>query len=222
MAVTVKNLSGVRRASASLAVDLSLRIKEDILTGALKDGSKLTEQTVCDKYRVSRTPVREALAKLEVEGLIETIPNRGAFVRGLSAQDLEDIFTLRRIYEVQAVTWAVERITDEEMDELEENFEFMEFYTMKGDVEKMLNINRSFHRMIYRAAHNRMLMQLLSSYQSYVRHDPGSLAEETDYLATVLEEHRQIFLAIRARDKEAAAHAMGVHLDHSAIRHREK
>jgi DNA-binding GntR family transcriptional regulator len=81
MAVTIKSLSGIKQTNASLSEDLAARIREDILSGKLTDGSKLTEQTICDKYKVSRTPVREALSKLEVEGLIENIPNRGAFIR---------------------------------------------------------------------------------------------------------------------------------------------
>jgi GntR family transcriptional regulator, rspAB operon transcriptional repressor len=92
-----------------------------------------------------------------MEGLVEMIPNRGAYVLGLSARDMDDMFILRKIYEVQAVRWAIERITDEEMAQLEETFDFMEFYTMKNDVEKMLNINVNFHQTIYKASHNRML-----------------------------------------------------------------
>ena len=221
-AVTVKGLSGIKQASSSLSEDLAGRIRDDILSGKLPNGSKLTEQTVCDKYKVSRTPVREALSKLEVEGLVENIPNRGAFIRGLSAQDVSDIMTMRKIYEIQAVRWAVERITDDELDELEENFEFMEFYTMKNDIDKMLNINRSFHQMIYRASHNRMLAQLLSSYQNYIRHDSASLARADDYLQTVLDEHRQIFLAIVSRDQEAAVAPMESHMDNSIRRHKDK
>lgn len=218
-AVTVKGLTGIKQTATSLPEDLAARIRDDILSGRLQDGSKLTEQTICDKYKVSRTPVREALSKLEVEGLVESIPNRGAFVRALSEQDIADIMTMRKIYEIQAVRWAVERITDEELDELEENFEFMEFYTMKNDIDKMLNINRSFHRMIYSASHNRMLAQLLSAYQNYIRHDTTQLSQTEDYLRTVLEEHRQIFLAILSRDQEAAVAAMEEHMNNSIRRH---
>ena len=222
MAVTIKGLSGIKQTASSLSDDLAARIRDDILSGRLHDGSKLTEQTICDKYKVSRTPVREALSKLEVEGLIENIPNRGAFVRGLSEQDIADIMTLRKIYEIQAIRWAVQRITEEEMDELEENFDFMEFYTLKNDIDKMLNINRSFHQMIYRASHNRMLAQLLSSYQTYIRHDASALSHTEDYLNTVLEEHKQIFLAIRERNEEAAVAAMEAHMNNSIRRHSEK
>ena len=125
--------------NAPLSSVLFSRIQKDILTGDIRPGEKLTEQRICDRYKVSRTPVREALRQLEKESLIENIPNRGAFVIGFTNQDIIDMFELRSTYEVQAVRWAVERITDDEMEALEETFEFMEFYTMKKDIEKMLD-----------------------------------------------------------------------------------
>jgi DNA-binding GntR family transcriptional regulator len=220
MPVTKKDLTGVKQAAAPLSTDLFQRIKEDILSGKLKKDQKLIEQAICNEYKVSRTPVREALLQLEMEGLVVTVPNRGAFVAGMSAQELEDMFTLRRIYEIQAVRWAVERITDEEMDALEETFEFMEFYTMKGDVDKMLNINVNFHQTIYRASHNRMLQHLLSSFQAYIRHRAQDIPQKEEYLGQVLEEHRRIFQAFRDRDVEAGARAMEIHMDNSRRRHR--
>jgi len=150
--------------------NLFSKLQKDILQGKMRAGEKLTEQSICDKYKVSRTPVREALRQLEMEGLIETIPNRGAFVIGFSSQDMADMYELRKAYEVQAVKWAIERITDEEMEDLEETFEFMEFYTQKNDIDKMLNINTGFHQLIYTASHNRMLQHVLSSYQIYIKH----------------------------------------------------
>lgn len=219
MAVTVRNLSGVQRTSVSLSTDLSMRLKEDILSGRLRKNQKLTEQSICDNYQVSRTPVREALVQLEMEGLVESIPNRGSFVVGLSQQDMLDILTLRKIYEVQATSWAIERITEDELDQLEENFEFMEFYTMKEDVDKMLNINQNFHQMIYTASHNRMLMQMLSSYQVYLQYARKKAPREENYLAIVLEEHRKIFEAFKEKDPQAGAAAMAAHMDHSARRY---
>lgn len=220
MAVTVRNLSGVKTANVSLSADLSIRLKEDILSGKLKKDQKLTEQVICEEYKVSRTPVREALVALESEGLIETIPNRGAFVVGLSEQDMEDIFTLRKIYEVQATKWAIERITDEEMESLEENFDFMEFYTMKNDINKMLNINVNFHQMIYKASHNRLLQHLLSSYQIYVKHTKAVAMKKEHYLETILAEHRAIFQAFKDKDVEAGAIAMMAHMENSKDRHK--
>lgn len=220
MPITKNDLTGVKTTAAPLSTDLFNRIKEDILSGELKKDQKLIEQSICDEYKVSRTPVREALLQLEMEGLVEMIPNRGAYVLGLSARDMDDMFILRKIYEVQAVRWAIDRITDEEMAQLEETFDFMEFYTMKNDVEKMLNINVNFHQTIYQASHNRMLQHLLASYQAYIRHGSRQFDEKEEYLETVLKEHRDIFQAFINKDVEAGVLAMEVHMDHSKARHR--
>lgn len=205
--------------NAPLSSLLFRQIQKDILTGELKTGEKLTEQHICDRYKVSRTPVREALRQLEKESLIENIPNRGAFVIGLSNQDIIDMFDLRASYEVLAVKWAIKRMSDEELEAFEETFEFMEFYTMKKDIEKMLNININFHKNLHRATHNRMIQQTLSSYQLYVKYTNRSRYEKPDeYLSTVLEEHRKIFEAVKNRDIEAGMKAMQEHMDKSKER----
>ena len=206
------------KANVPISSNLYSQLQRDILTGKLKNGQKLTEQVICEEYNVSRTPVREALRQLESEGLVENILNRGSFVVGLSRQDFEDMFELRKIYEIQAVKWAIERITEEEMDALDETFEFMEFYTLRNDIDKMLTINEGFHQIIYEASHNRMLQQLLSSYQTYLKYLRKDEEYPDDYLATVLEEHRQIFKAFIERDVEAGAEAMERHIGNSRNR----
>lgn len=204
--------------NAPLSNSLLGKLQKDILTGKLKPGDKLTEQELCKAYGVSRTPVREALRQLEADGLVENILNRGAFVVGMSEQDYEDMFELRKAYEVQAVKWAIERITEEEMDRLEETFEFMEFYTLRNDIDKMLTINSGFHQVIYEASHNRMLKKLLSSYQNYLKYKGMQSAYDDNYLTTVLEEHRAIFKAFKDKDVKAGALAMEMHIDRARER----
>ena len=204
--------------NAPLSNSLLGKLQKDILTGKLKPGDKLTEQELCKAYGVSRTPVREALRQLEADGLVENILNRGAFVVGMSEQDYEDMFELRKAYEVQAVKWAIERITEEEMDRLEETFEFMEFYTLRNDIDKMLTINSGFHQVIYEASHNRMLKKLLSSYQNYLKYKVIESAYDDDYLTTVLEEHRAIFKAFKDKDVKAGTLAMEMHIDRARER----
>lgn len=204
--------------NAPMSTSLLAKLQRDILTGKLKPGQKLTEQEICKEYQVSRTPVREALRQLEADGLVENILNRGAFVIGMSKQDFEDMFEMRRAYEVQAVRWAIQRITDEEMDKLEETFEFMEFYTMRRDVEKMLVINAGFHQVIYEASHNRMLRKQLSSYQNYLKYKGSEAVYDDDYLPTVLEEHRAIFKAFVDKDEKAGAEAMDRHINRARER----
>lgn len=204
--------------NAPLSNSLLNKLQKDILTGKLKAGEKLTEQELCKTYGVSRTPVREALRQLETDGLVENILNRGAFVVGMSEQDYEDMFELRKAYEIQAVKWAIERITEEEMEKLEETFEFMEFYTLRNDVEKMLTINSGFHQVIYEASHNRMLKKLLSSYQTFLKYKGTDKVRGEDYLQTVLEEHRAIFKAFKDKDVKAGAEAMERHISGAKTR----
>ncbi len=208
-----------KQSNMPICSSLFSELQRDILQGRMKPGEKLTEQRICSEYKVSRTPVREALKQLEMEGLIETIPNRGAFVVGFSEQDIRDIYELRKIYEMQAVRWAIERITDDEFDALEETFEFMEFYTMKKDLEKMLNINTGFHQLIYTGAHNRLLEHMLSSYQVYLKLSANPKIYDSDtYLSDVFEEHKAIFDAFKNKDSEAGVRAMEIHMDNSMAR----
>ncbi|MCL1983266.1 MAG: GntR family transcriptional regulator [Clostridiales bacterium] len=202
-----------------LSTDLFSGLRKDILQGKYPKGHKLTEQQICSEHMISRTPVREALRRLEAEGLIETVPNRGAFVLGLSGQDVRDIFCLRRPYEIQAVKWAVERITDDELDALEETFEFMEFYTQKGDLDKMLNINTSFHQLIYASSHNRMLQATLSSYQQYTAYALKAPSTTHENLPLLLAEHGDIFWALKNRDLAAGVGAMERHMDNAIARY---
>lgn len=201
-----------------LSTDLYSNLRKDILQGKYQSGYKLTEQAICDEYHISRTPVREAFKQLETEGLIETIPNRGAFVRSLSLQDIKDIYEMRKAYEILAVQWAIQRITKEELEKLEEAFEFMEFYTQKRDIEKMLNINMNFHELIYSASKNKMLKQVLSTLHIYIKHSRESQTYEDDYLDTVLLEHREIYEAFRDKDVKKGTSAIAKHLDNAKNR----
>ena len=203
---------------APVSTGLLARMQEDILTGEMKPGEKIIEQKLCEKYGASRTPVREALKQLEADGLVEYILNRGYFVIGMSDQDFEDMFDLRRAYEIQAVQWAIERITEEEMEALEETFNFMEFYTMRKDTEKMLVINAGFHQIIYEASKNRMLQKLLTSYQSRLRYKNPEVVYEDNYLSMVLEEHRAIFKAFKDNDPREGGRAMEVHINRAKER----
>ncbi|WP_281522449.1 GntR family transcriptional regulator [Mogibacterium timidum] len=201
-----------------LSNTLFVQIQKDILSGKLPANSKLTEQAVCKQYDVSRTPVREAFRQLESDGLIENIPNRGAYVIGLSSRDISDLFDLRRTFEVKAVEWAIERMDDSEIDTLRENIEFMEFYTLKADVEKVLQFNSAFHNIIYKGTKNRMLYQTLSSYQTYLKHSAPAKTFNDGYLRIILDEHKTIFEAFETKNPAAGKNAMDYHMQQSKLR----
>lgn len=204
--------------SPSLSYSLFSRLREDILNGKLPDGEKLTEQKICEEYHVSRTPVREAFKQLELEGLLSNIPNRGAFISSFSPRDIDDLYELRKSGEILAVQWGIARITPEELEELKEAYEFMEFYTLRRDYTKMLNMNAKFHDMIYTASHNRFLAQTLPLYQLYVK-QMSALGNYNDQdLIKVLAEHKDIVDAFINKDVSKGIAVMGMHLDNARKR----
>lgn len=201
-----------------LSAGLYSELQRDILSGTIPNGSKLTEQAVCKRYNVSRTPVREAFRQLEADGLIENVPNRGAFVTGLTKRDISDLFDLRGLFEVQAVEWAIKRMTSEDIDALSETVEFMEFYTLKDDVEKVLTFNSQFHGIIYAGTKDRMIQKTLSIYQTYLKHSAPAKTYTGDYLRTILEEHKAIFEAVESKNPAAGRKAMDYHMEQSKLR----
>lgn len=205
-------------AGLPLAINIFIKLREAILRGKLQNGEKLTEQRICNEYNVSRTPVREAFRLLEQEGLITMIPNRGAFVTGFSEQDVADMYDMRKEYEMLAFEWAVERITPEEFAEIKNAYELMEFYTHKGEYEKSSEQNVLFHELIYRASHNRLLTQILTSYQYYTKQIRYSEESKYNHMEEVLEEHYEILQALETRDVERGVAIVKKHLEGSKMR----
>ena len=212
----------IESSAQPLSANLFQIIQKDILSGDIPAGSKLTEQTLCKKYNVSRTPLREAFRQLEADGLIKTIPNRGAYVIGLSNRDISDLFDMRYLFEIQAVEWAIKRMTDEEIDELRETIEFMEFYTLKDDTDKVMQFNSQFHNLIYKGTKDLILQRTLATYQTYLKHSAPSKSYSDDYLKTILEEHKTIFAAFETRNVAAGRKAMEHHMNQSKMRRMAK
>ena len=201
-----------------LSTDLAGKLRIEILSERMHPGDKLTEQAVCEQFGVSRTPVRESLKNLEAEGLIEMIPNRGAFVVGISKDDMRDLYIVRLQSEMQAVRWAIIRRTKEDMDAIEESLDFMRFYTERSDAKRMRSINAGFHKRIAAASRNRFLTDCLARIQEYTRYSIHVLpARETD-LPAILREHKAIFSAFKATDPDAGAAAMKKHIENSLKR----
>lgn len=202
----------------SLSNSLFADIREHIMNGKYSNGEKLTENKICSEFGVSRTPVREAFKQLELEGLIENIPNRGAFVIGLSEQDIHDIYELRKAIEIKAIKWAIERMAEEELKDLQESYDLMEFYTLKKDTEKVEDMNSNFHEIIYQSTHSRFLEHVLKSYQFYIMKTRRAALQVEDRLEEVLQEHKRILDAIYAKDIEEGKKAVIEHLTNSQRR----
>ncbi len=204
--------------SGPLWASLYKELRADILSRNLRDGAKLSESYVCKKYGVSRTPVREALFQLEAEGLIKIIPNRGAFVAGLTDRDISDIYDMRCLYEAQAAEWAVMRMSDEEIDKLSETLDFMELYTLRGDAERILEFNREFHNIIYDGCRDRMIQNSLRTYHTYLKNALPPVSYSIEQLKDIFKEHKAIYLAFEAKNAVTARRMMEEHVRHSKAR----
>lgn len=204
--------------SFSLTDEIVDIIRERILKGEYKIGEKIKENQIASELRVSRTPIREAFKQLENEGLIDYIPNRGCFAKGFTRRDIEDLYAVRKSLEILAVEWAVDRITQEQIDKLQEQSDLMEFYTTRGDCKKVLEINSDFHSVIYNATGSRFMAQVLRSYKEYIEQTRKAIFDEKDYLEDIFQEHKAVLEAIKDRDAERAKAAMAMHLDGSKRR----
>lgn len=180
------------------------RLREDILSGKYEKGEELREITIGAELGVSRTPVREALRQLELEGLVKIIPNKGAYVTGITEKDIHDIYNIRSYLEGLCARWACENVTEEQLDQLEEIIYLSEFHTKKKHMDQIVELDNKFHEIIYEACESKILRHVLSDFHHYVeRVRKISLADE-ERAAKSNEEHTAILKAIRARDGERA------------------
>ena len=179
------------------------KLREDILSGVYQDHEELREVAIGEEMGVSRTPVREALRQLELEGLVTLVPNRGAYVTGISSKDVRDIYEIRSMLEGLCARWATEHITQKEIEALEEVILLSEFYLKKPGQEQarqVAELDGKFHKILYEASNSRILEHVLSDFHKYVKMARTLSVEEQDRAVKSVEEHREILEAIRYKD----------------------
>lgn len=191
------------------------KIRDDILNGTYKDNEELREVAIGEELGVSRTPVREAFRQLELEGLIQIIPNKGAYVTGITVKDVQDIYMMRSKLEGLAARWAVDNITEEQMNEMEENIYLSEFHASKEHMEQLANLDNRFHEILYEACNSKMLQHQLLDFHEYVlRVRKRTLSEKKRSTAST-EEHKAIMEAIKAKDPDRAELAANKHIENA-------
>ena len=198
--------------SGSLRGKVFNLLQNDILDGKYQPGDSLIETRLSDELGVSRTPIREAIRQLELEGLVQAIPNKGAVVTGISAKDIEDIYTIRMAVEGLAARWAAEKITSGELEELKEAVDLEEFYTQKNDTTHLLKFDSMFHEIIYKASKSKPLMHTLSTFHHYVQRARSASLSSPGRAQKVLEEHKVILQAIMEHNQEMAEKLIVEHI----------
>ncbi|MBE6552790.1 MAG: GntR family transcriptional regulator [Ruminococcaceae bacterium] len=195
----------------SLAEQVFDRLETEILSGKYQPGEILTELKLVGDLGVSRTPIREALHRLEQEHVIE-ITQKGILVLGVSRQDLEDILEIRMRVEGLAAYMAAKRITPEELEELRETVELQEFYVPKKDADRINVMDTKFHLLIYRFAGSTPLYDTLMPLHKKVLKYRRASVENEVRSAYSSQEHRAIFEAIASHDAERAEELMRIHI----------
>ncbi len=191
------------------------KIREDILNNKYTAGDKIVEAKLAEELGVSRTPVREALKQLELDGLVDNIPNRGVVVKGISNQDIHDIYSIRVAIEGIAARWAVERMDDSVIEDLKEIYDLMEFYTFKNDIDKILELDTKFHETIYSATESRYLEQVLRDFQLFIKSTRSLSLQSLGRSKYALEEHKAILEGFIEKDAEKAYEASVKHIEGS-------
>ncbi|MCM1048916.1 MAG: GntR family transcriptional regulator [Clostridiales bacterium] len=196
----------------SLSGRVFRKIREDILSGKYKEHEELKEVAIGEELGVSRTPVREAFRQLELEGLIQIIPNKGAYVTGITAKDVKDIYMIRSLLEGLCARLATEKITKEQMEEMEENIYLAEFHADKGHMDQMAELDNRFHDILYEACDSKLLEQLLKDFHQYVLRVRQKTLSANIRGRESNNEHRHIMEAIKAKDAAKAEELANKHI----------
>lgn len=190
-------------------------LRQAILTGELKPGERLMEIHLAERLGVSRTPIREAIRKLELEGLVTMVPRRGAEVAQITEKSMNDVLEVRRAVDALCVELACERISQDELASLEKACDhFAETVRAKEkDVKKIAQADVALHDIIVQATGNQRLIQLVNTLSEQMYRYRFEYLKDFSQHEKLIEEHRIIYEAIVKKDRETACEAAKTHID---------
>lgn len=188
-------------------------LRQAILRGELKPGERLMEIKLANKLGVSRTPIREAIRKLELEGLVLMIPRKGAEVADITEKSLMDVLEVRKALEELSVQLTCDRITKEEICELKQAAEDFKETLKSRDITEIAEADVHFHDVIYNATKNQKLIQLLNNLHEQMYRYRIEYLKNEEFHPKLLQEHEEIISRISKGEKEAAARIVCKHID---------
>ena len=192
-------------------------LRQAILRGELKPGERLMEIQLANKLGVSRTPIREAIRKLELEGLVLMIPRKGAEVAEITEKSLKDVLEIRRALEDLAVRLACEKITKEELQELKKAGDDFKKVLKSQDITEVAEADVRFHDVIYVATDNPKLIQLLNNFREQMYRFRVEYLKKAEVRPQLLAEHDEIIKYITEGNKEEAARVVTRHIENQAL-----
>ncbi|MGN0405155.1 MAG: GntR family transcriptional regulator [Bariatricus sp.] len=191
-------------------------LRRAILRGELKPGERLMEIQLANKLGVSRTPIREAIRKLELEGLVLMIPRKGAEVAEITRKNMMDVLEVRKALEELAAELACERIGKEQIAEMRVAAKEFERTLKTGDVTQIAEADEKFHDILYIATNNQRLILLLNNLREQMYRLRVEHLKLKECYPQLLAEHDKIIHCVEKRNKEAAKDIVGRHIDYQA------
>ena len=188
-------------------------LRQEILTGKLKPGERLMEIHLANKLGVSRTPIREAIRKLELEGLVIMIPRRGAEVAQITLKNLKDVMEVRRALDVLAIELACERMNQQELDILYQACEHFSAAVKTKDTRMLAEADVAFHDKIVLSTGNTRLIQLVSNLSEQMYRYRFEYLKDASSHEMLQQEHLEMYRSILKKEKETAADIVRRHID---------
>ena len=192
-------------------------LRQAILKGELKPGERLMEIALAERLGVSRTPIREAMRKLELEGLVVMIPRRGAQVANITEKDLNDVLEVRIALENVAIEKACKNMTDEDMSRLWVAAKSFEHTIGEGNLVKLAEADVAFHEIIYQASDNKRLIQTLNNLREQIYRYRVEYLKDGETRDVLVREHEERTRAIRERDVERAQKISFQHIENQRM-----
>jgi DNA-binding GntR family transcriptional regulator len=192
-------------------------LRQAILKGELAPGERLMEIQLAERLGVSRTPIREAIRKLELEGLVLMIPRKGAEVAKISEKSLRDVLEVRRSLEELAIELACQRMTPEAVEELEKKQEEFKEAVEQGNPMEIAETDEAYHDVIYKGTCNDRLVQMINNLREQMYRYRLEYIKDEDKRQILLLEHDNILRAVRQRKVQEAKEAMREHIDNQEI-----
>lgn len=190
-------------------------LREAIISGVLHPGERMMEIQLAEEMGVSRTPVREAIRKLELEGLVLMIPRKGAYVSGVSLKEVSDVFEIRLALEGLAAELAATRITEEELEKLERCLLIISKEIENDDLSKVVEIDTEFHTLLYQASRNERLSLIISNLREQIQRFRKTSLSGPGRMRAALDEHSRLVEAISERDAETARRLAQEHIENA-------
>lgn len=203
---------GVLSRRKSLGQHVFENLKHAILRGDIPPGSRLVENRLAETMGISRTPIREAMHKLEREGLLKKLPNSGFTVTGLTRQDIEETFGIRSVLESYAARLAAANHEDGELAPLEEKIEEYQACLDQGRMEDLPEINTQFHDILYALSRSPKLIKMVNDLRDQIYRFRKIILKAEARAKASNDDHRKMLKAMRKRDAERVERIVREHI----------